>query len=227
MQSDSDTDTDYDQIPPSEEELDREREARESERVRVLQAAGIVIKEDGKERPPSPVRRRSSRKHRPAPARPSHSSNARDSIASIKSTRDLPPLPSVTDEAQSMDSVKPQLDDAYERYENFKQQLDQRASIASYDSISQPSPDTVTSGSPKPQESKGRHSALLSFLGRRTPVNDGERRSISSLVISGPILPESAAISRDNSPAFGSVRNKIIRFPACYSSLLVLVKPSR
>lgn len=203
--SESDSDIGDDQISRSEEEFRREREARNHERMRVLEAAGIVIKDDNKQRPLPPVRRRSGRKRRPAPARPSRSSNARDSVTSITSTRDLPPLPPVPDEAQSMDSAKPQLDDAYERYEAFKQQLAQRSSIASYDSIFPSSPDTMTSGSPKPQEGKGRHSALLGFLGRKTPANDGEKRSTSSLVISAPILAGSSALSRDNSPAFGSV----------------------
>lgn len=191
---------------PSEEQHRLEREAREAERQRVLEAAGLIVKKDGR-RPPPRIPR-VSKGHRPPPAIPDRSSIVSDT------SKDLPIVP---DEAEN--AIR--LDDAFERYEAFKFSQSQsspstnRLSAASFDAVSSstaPSPTaTQASLSRIPNESTdGRsYSSLLNFLGRsRTPGNETERRPnlTISAPISGPIMNRgSSPVTRESSPGFGTV----------------------
>jgi actin cytoskeleton-regulatory complex protein PAN1 len=173
----------------------REREAREHERQLVLEAAGLVVNQDVKP-PPRP------RKRRPAPAAPD-----RSSVISISSAhKDLPPVPSL----EPVDHAA-RLDDAFDRYEAFKQTQGDinlnRLSVASTNDTLPPSPKSPVVSLAPSSSSDGRgYSHLLSFLGRsRSPINDVERPTISTLNISLPILNSPDMPSRENSPAFGSV----------------------
>lgn len=177
----------------------KDREAREKERQRVLEAAGLIVNEDVKP-PPKVERARSTRIRRPAPAAPQ-----RSSVISNTSVKDLPPVPQNED-----GPIEPtvRLDDAFDRYEAFKktQSSNNRLSVAS---SFETGPSSPTSGSPSitpsiSRDGEGRgYIHLLSFLGRKTPANEtSERRTLN---ISAPILNISDSPSRDNSPAFGSV----------------------
>jgi actin cytoskeleton-regulatory complex protein PAN1 len=186
---DSDSGSEYLSFEESDEELEskEDRAAREHERQMVLEAAGLIIKQDV---PPPPVRRKSKR--RPPPAAPQR--------LSISSTKDLPPVP----EREAVDHVT-HLNDAFDRYESFKQaQLStNRLSFASVDSTVPPSPTASSISVSSPKEEQRTHSSILGFLGRKTPV-ETEKRTLN---ISGPILNVPAENStRANSPAFGSVR---------------------
>ncbi len=167
------------------------------------------------------MRRRSTRKgRRPPPAAPSLP------VTTSDRERELPPLPPQSPHAR--------LDDAYERYETFKNQEAANSITANRDSAAFTNSDTgsippssprmhITTGmgavssSPSPpilpavHESKsGGYSSLLGFLSRsKTPGE--EKRSFSVASISAPMIsapiPVTAVITptRDNSPAFGSV----------------------
>jgi hypothetical protein len=118
--------------------------------------------------------------------------------------KELPSVPPPQDDAESITYV----DDAYERYEAFKQNQHNRLSIASSFEVV-PSP-TVTSPTlsvavsmSKTDSNEGRFSdKLWDFLGRsKTPE---ERRT--NLTISGPILTrEPSPVTCENSAAFGAV----------------------
>jgi hypothetical protein len=89
--SDSDTEPSEDE-EMTEEQRQHEREQRELERIRVLEAAGLIIKQpaEGKTPPAPPVRRRSTKKgRRPPPLAPAPSLPATTSDRE----RELPPLP--------------------------------------------------------------------------------------------------------------------------------------
>jgi actin cytoskeleton-regulatory complex protein PAN1 len=186
--------------PQTEEQRKAERESRELERQRVLSAAGLIIMKSEREPPPRPARRKSARKHRPAPAVPT----TRQTTARV--SKDLPSLPG----NESADAPL-KLDDAYERYEAFKQTSTNlnRLSTASLDtftstSITSPSPSLVLT--PTVEQEPRSHSHFLSFFGRKTPANDGEGRTMP--VISGPIpisnLNRSSSMSSMNTE-FGAV----------------------
>jgi hypothetical protein len=177
-----------------EEDTDADWEAREKERQRVLEAAGLIVNQDVKP-PPRLARARSTRPRRPAPAAPQ-----RSSIISNLSAKDLPPVP------DSPAGNSPRLDDAFDRYETFKhtQGSLNRLSFASSSFEAAPSSPAVSLTPSTSKESDNRpKSYLLNFLGRRTPANDGSERR--TLTISGPIMSTSEGPSRENSPAFGSV----------------------
>lgn len=210
--SDSDSTSEYvtasdesdesdDEEEQSEEARRAEREARELERQRVLEAAGFIFKSD-KKPPPRPARARFSRKRRPPPAVPEHTSDS-------SPQKDLPSLP----EQEQADNAF-RLDDAYERYEAYKKMRanTNRLSLASLESspsITSPSITSPTVSSVAPNtpvvESDSRHSGFLSFFRSKTP-NETETRTMP--VISAPILikKESSNNEEDNEDAFGSVR---------------------
>ncbi|KAJ8093458.1 hypothetical protein PM082_020315 [Marasmius tenuissimus] len=170
-----------------------ERAARENERQMVLEAAGLIIKQDVKP-PPRPARRK---KRRPPPAAPAR--------LSISSTKDLPGVPA--DEEPPPADHATHLDDAFDRYESFKQSqrnANRLSYASSVDTSSSPTISSVSAASiasPTTATGEGRtHSSFLSFLGRKTPV-ENERRTLS---ISGPIAIQNDETTRSSSPAFGS-----------------------
>ena len=178
-----------------------EREARASERQRVLEAAGLIVRKDER-RPPPKI----PRKHRPPPAVPDRLTISTE--PGSDRDKELPSMPTPQDDTESILYV----DDAYERYEAFKQNQLNRLSVASSFEIT-PSP-TVTSPTlsvavpiSKGDSSEGKFSdKLRDFLGRsKTPE---ERRT--NLTISGPICGpiltrEPSPVAGENSAAFGAV----------------------
>lgn len=107
------------------------------------------------------------------------------------------------------------LDDAFERYEAFRQShlSMNRLSMASVDSSlsvstspTAPSFVAMTPTTSEPGESRTHSSSFLHFFGRsRTPANDGEAPSTRP-VISAPILQREPSPSPEADAAFGSVR---------------------
>ena len=222
---DSDSDSDPSDEGITEEQRQHEREQRELERIRVLEAAGLIIKQpaEGKKPPAPPIRRRSTKKgRRPPPAAPLPSLPP----AASERERELPPLPPPSPRAR--------LDDAYERYEAFKNReftissstnRDSAAfTVSDASSIPPSSPRLpVTPGMgtvslsptssipPAVHESRSSgYTGLLSFLSRsKTPGEEKKTLSIASIsapVISAPITGTgTAAPPRENSPVFGSV----------------------
>lgn len=187
----------------TEEEKRREHKARALERQRVMEAAGLIIKAAQGSAPPRPLRRR-----RTPPQTPQ-----RQSICSITSNKDLPPTP----EPETPSHVEPVLhvDDAFERYENFRKTKDYRLSVSSFDTGPPPSPVTsvlspsLSAANSTSKEGDSRPHSIFGFLGRsRTPGSDTDR---PRLQISAPIPLVSgngnadAATPRESSPAFGSV----------------------
>jgi hypothetical protein len=177
---------------------DADWEVREKERQRVLGAAGLIVNQDVKP-PPRLARVRSARQRRPPPAAPQRSSTISNSPS-----KDLPPIPD-----SPVDS--PRLNDAFDRYESFKhiQGNSNRLSVASSFETAPSSPGGSPAISVAPSLSKDGESRskshLLNFLGRRTPANDSSEKR--TLTISGPIINHNDSPSRENSPAFGSVRH--------------------
>lgn len=209
------SDEDYFSVADSEDEqveTDADWEAREKERQRVLEAAGLIVNEDVKP-PPRLERTRSARKRRTPPAAPH-----RSSIISDSSSKDLPPVP---DPEPSPVDHSTRLDDAFDRYETFKQQAQQtpnsnRLSVASsfetaQSSLGSPAVSLAPSTSGLSKDGEGRsYSHLLNFLGRKTPGSDGPEKR--TLTISAPIMNNPDSPSRENSPAFGSVSLLISSF---------------
>lgn len=199
----SDSDSDYVSFDSDHEDTypqtKEEREAREHERQLVLEAAGLIFKQDVK--PPPRLARSKSKsggKRRPPPAAPN-----RLSVASSISLKDLPPLP----EPEPLDQAT-HLNDAFNRYESFRQHQANRLSVASVASTeTTPISPTASIISPSiSKEGESRTYSLLHFLGRKTP--EAEKRIMP--VISGPILHVSTEdASRASSPAFGSVRDTL------------------
>lgn len=181
----------------TEERRRSERQARASERERVLEAAGLIVRKDER-RPPPKI----PRGHRPPPAVPD-----RLTIITEPASDKVKVLPSVPAPHDGTESIM-YVNDAYERYEAFKQSQLNRLSVASEVEFT-PSP-TVTSptlsvafSTTKTDSSEGRFSdKLRDFLGRsKTPE---ERRA--NLIISGPILTrEPTPVASENSAAFGAV----------------------
>lgn len=210
------SDEDYFSVADSEDEqvdTDADWEAREKERQRVLEAAGLIVNEDVKP-PPRLERARSARKRRPPPAAPQRSSVISNSSAS----KDLPPVPE-PEPSPTVDHFT-RVDDAFDRYETFKQQAQQtpnsnRLSVASSFETAQsslggsPAVSQAPSTSGLSKDGEGRsYSHLLNFLGRKTPGSDGPEKR--TLTISAPILNNPDSPSRENSPAFGSVSLHVI-----------------
>jgi hypothetical protein len=180
-------------------ETKAEREARAHERQLVLEAAGLIVTQSDLKPPPS-LRRR------PAPRAPQKLTFP----ASDFPSKELPPVPQLAadPEPEPMDHAK-RLDDAFERYESFKnsQIASNRMSMASTLSaeIFPPSPTISTTPSRERDNEARNYSNFLNFLGRsRTP----EERSASKLNISAPIMLGSGDSDpgRTGSSAFGSVR---------------------
>ncbi|KAF9481352.1 hypothetical protein BDN70DRAFT_912316 [Pholiota conissans] len=231
--SDSDdSDSDYLSFEDSDddEETAAAKEAREREKQRVLEAAGLIVKQNVG---PPPVRPR-----RPAPAAPRR-------VLSVH--KDLPPVPDAEPpEAETEPEHEPapepisheaRLDDAFARYESFKNLHAagmNRLSVISTESTSGtavsptatttatiPSSASVMSLSPSQSSQKesgggsggeGKYSNFLHFLtGGKGESAERERRTVSSLNISAPIMINSPSNqstpqdgpSRSNSPSFG------------------------
>ena len=191
----------------TEEQRKEEREAREAERQRVLEAAGLIITKSDRKPPPRPARRRSTRKRRPVPAVPT-----RHERGSSSASKELPPPP------EDSKDTSLRLDDAYERYEAYKQSNGNlnRLSIVSVDSTTSmpsPSPSFAMQSSPSvaSSEQEGRTAShfLHSLLGRRTPGTEAETRTRP--VISGPILQEKEPGTPSTSAegGFGVVRSRL------------------
>ncbi|KAI0628815.1 hypothetical protein C8Q77DRAFT_1281081 [Trametes polyzona] len=204
--SDSDADdSDDDEEEQSEEARKQERQARAAERQRVLEAAGLIIKKESQP-PPRPARTRSHRRRRPAPAVPPRSPQIPSSPL-----KELPPVP----ESESANNSL-RLDDAFERYEAYRQNhlALNRLSVASFESgtsTTSPQSSTFTIGPPPSLSTSAstseepRSHGFLSFFNRsRTPANDGETRTMP--VISAPILQRepSPAPGEGGDSAFGS-----------------------
>lgn len=202
----------------TEEQHRMEREARAFERQRVLEAAGLIVRKDG-HRPPPKV----PRKRRPPPVVP-------DRLAVVTEPggdkdKELPSVPTPQDGEESIILV----DDAYERYEAFKQSQLKRLSFASSLEIT-PSP-TITSPTlsvatsmSKADSSEGKFSdKLRDFLGRSKTPEVRRPNLIISGPISGPILTrESSPVGSENSTAFGAVSAIKVLHSRVYSSLEVL-----
>ncbi|KAI0373139.1 hypothetical protein BV20DRAFT_1042030 [Pilatotrama ljubarskyi] len=198
--TDSDTDDSEDEEEQSEEARRQERQARAAERQRVLEAAGLIIKAESRPPPPRPTRAKSHRRRRPAPAVPDRSPQIPPSPL-----KELPVIP----ESESANSSL-RLDDAFERYEAYRQNhlAMNRLSVASVESAtsgttSPQSTSFVLTPTPSESESRDRSHSFLHFFGRRTPANDGETRTMP--VISAPILQrEASPIPGEGDAAFGS-----------------------
>ncbi|KAL5528859.1 hypothetical protein ACEPAG_4833 [Sanghuangporus baumii] len=190
----------------TDEEKRKEHEARELERQRVLEAAGLLEKKSSSDvitdvnAPPTrPVRRRSTaaRRRRAPPETPNRLSVA--SLPSLPSDKDLPVTPVL------------HVDDAFERYEAYRLSKNYRLSMSSIDTgppSPGPGPGISPSLSPTPSKEGGgadgrSHSHIFKFLSRsRTPDIDSERPRIQ---ISGPIASSSSSMnSTDSGVAFGS-----------------------
>ena len=218
----SDSDSEDDETAMTEEERKLERDVRAVERQLVLEAAGIVVKKDTSGLSPPHVQRRRTvttmrPKHRPAPAPP------------------IAPIPTQQPDPGELDRstrVQEHLDDAYERYEAFKQHSS-RLSIASIDQLSPLPPVSPSLGSDSfslsasqsreslPDKEKGKEnvnssssygSRISHFLARsRTPVQEKETRVMPT--ISAPIMSASSSTgtltlsspTRGDSPGFGLV----------------------
>lgn len=228
----SDSDSEDDETAMTEEERKLEREVRAVERQLVLEAAGIVVKKDTTGRPPPHLQRRRTvaavrPKHRPAPAPPPPPAPA----ATLTQTPDL-------GELQLPTRVQEHLDDAYERYEAFKQHSS-RLSISSVDQLSPLPPVSPSLGSDSfslapaqsreslPDKEKGKENVAITssssygsrishFLARsRTPIQERETRVMPT--ISAPIMSTSSSSgtvtlsspTRGDSPGFGLVRGML------------------
>ncbi len=199
FESDSDDETSPEHL--TEAEKRQEHEARELERRRVLEAAGLILKKEQGGPPPRPPRRRSAKKRRTPPQTPGR----KHSVLSLSPEKSLPATPE-PEAISTRDSIL-HVDDAFDRYEAYLMNKDNRVSVSSFDSAPL-SPGLPPSMSPVPSkeiEAKS-HLNFLNFLGRKTPVTDAEK---PRLQISAP-MPISSSNSvgsptRDNSPAFGSV----------------------
>lgn len=177
--------------------------ARELERQRVLEAAGLIVKQA----PPRPPRKR-----RPAPKAPlgrRGGSNEPRQDAGVSRDKDLPDRPH-----SPAESIL-RIDDAYERYQAFRESRDGRMSLALFQGgrgtglgvsipAAPPSPSATVSSIPSATDQT--KAAIKSFFGRG-PERERERerpRVISAPVISAPIS-SGGAVERGNSPAFGMV----------------------
>ena len=202
-----DSDTEYlsfedsDEDDQETEEQHRiEREARASERERVLEAAGLIVRKDGR-RPPPKV----PHKHRPPPAVPDRLT------VTTKLASDKDEGPSLTPASLGDAEGTMYVDDAYERYETFKQSQLNRLSIASSFETTSPTVTSPTSSLAVPMfktdSSEGRFAdRLRDFLGRsKTPEERRTNLTISG-PISGPILTrEPSPVASENPAGFGAV----------------------
>jgi hypothetical protein len=226
---DDDADSDYMSFSSSEEEGEEgeaARIAREHERQRVLEAAGLIVKSDRQPppRPPPLKRNKSSKRARrvppPAPDR---------SPVAEAATKELPALPEEPIEPAA------RLEDAFERYEAFKLSKEaNRLSIVSMDALSAsptspvPLERTASAASTEHAERTRSHTGFFSsFLGRKTPANDEKKPTlvISGPIISGPLSAGAEEPMRNASPAFGSV--SLTSFRALRARLMLPVSLGR
>jgi len=234
-----DSDSDYLSFDESDDDNEsasnKDKEARERERNLVLEAAGLIVNKDAG---PPPARTRSF-KRRPAPAAP------RRTPSSIH--KDLPPVPleylEQSSDSNNVDhreeegeqiSHEARLDDAFARYESFKNNkanLNRLSTVSTESSTGMPAPlspaTTVSSTALSPSQGsvqEGRYSHLLSFLTGSSRSVEGERRTASTLNISAPIMMGSnsgqgssqESPSRPSSPAFGMVFTVFLRIYASF-----------
>jgi hypothetical protein len=232
--SDSDdSDSDYLSFEDNDDDNDEEaaaaKEAREREKQRVLEAAGLIVNQNVGPPPLRPKAR--SIKRRPAPAAPRREPSFH---------KDLPPVPDTEPEPDPDPEPEPapiisheaRLDDAFARYESFKNShaanAMNRLSVVSTDSTSgttmSPTVSSASAMSLAPSQGsqkdtgggEGRYSNFLHFLtgGKgQGEGGSGERRTAASLNISAPMMINSASNqstpqdgpSRSNSPSFGMV----------------------
>ena len=202
----SDVEDEKSPVEAAERKVDAETRA--LERQRVLEAAGFIIKPAKETKP--------RRRRRPAPQVPER--RAKHEAQSSVEERELPEIPK--DDTESIRH----LDDAYDRYEAFRQkqflQASNRNSIASELSVEIPptplSPTNTMSSTNTLQapsatstttESRLGSGFLHSLLGRKTPVS--EKRS---LVISAPTMnvTVSGVPSREGSPSFGTSWSSLV-----------------
>jgi actin cytoskeleton-regulatory complex protein PAN1 len=234
-ESDSDSDSDQDDSADTPEARQVERGARAKERQRVLEAAGLVIKHSDTPPPIRKRSIRKRRPPPPAPIRLNHEPTSSDLIARTEAPvvtsppveRELPPIPEPSPPTTPTD-LKPvtpdalprsplQIDDAFERYESFKAQSQREnrmstisiltSSTATADtiSLSPPSPGSIQHNSPR--NTFSRLHELLTGARGKTPGQEERPSRISTANISGPLLSNTTTtpVSRENSPAFGSV----------------------
>ncbi|CAE6423462.1 unnamed protein product, partial [Rhizoctonia solani] len=173
---------------------DADQAARELERQRVLEAAGLIVKQA----PPRPPKKR-----RPAPKAPVRARSDEGSSPGTPSReRNLPEPP---DENESVLRI----DDAYERYQAFRQSGQSRASMASFEGLptsvppAPASPSATISSLPSATDST-KTNAIKSFFGRGSERDKSRPTvTISAPVISAPINSSGGANERGSSPAFG------------------------
>lgn len=175
--------------------------ARELERQRVLEAAGLIVDTSSSVMaPPNPP----IQKRRPPPVTPQRVSIAPGPVPS----KNLPPVPTVDLTDTELDSTS-RLDDAFDRYEVFKKangNINNRMSISSYDtSPSSPprSPAVSLAPSLNHRDWESRTSQFLSFLGRHTNRSTTPEPERKTLVISGPINTPTGETGDEN-PSFGT-----------------------
>lgn len=204
---------DDDDTGVSAEQRRADAEEREAERRRVLKAAGLTINVDPANVPPVPPRRRKTttiktKLRRAPPPVPATDSEPR---SPSHANRDLPPTP--TSPGPSLLA----LEDAYDKYEHFKQSNRNRFSTAStatdFTTTTTPGsgPPSISFSPPlgsKDTDSHSKHSGtsgLFSFLRSSSQVSTPssmDRRP----VISGPIaIAPPSEIDRSPSPSFGLV----------------------
>lgn len=226
----SDSDSDYLSFDDSDDDEDavQAKAAREREKQRVLEAAGLIVNQNVG---PAPLRPKAkSIKRRPAPAAPRR-------MPSIL-TKDLPPVPDTEPEVEA-DAAEPEpepishearLDDAFARYESFKNTHAatalNRLSVVSTDSAGASaagaSPTTtVSSMSLAPSTSQGsqrevgasgegRYSGFLHFLtgGKGAGHAESEpRRTVASMNISAPMMMATNSSSSQGTPGEGPTRS--------------------
>ena len=205
-------DSDEETTNVTEEDRSVEREARETERQRVLEAAGLIVKAE-KNPPPRPARVKSFRKRRAPPDIPQRTSTT----SGHRRQKSLPAVPEPDPNQHAY-----RLDDAYERYEAYKQAHGNlnRLSVASVETS--PSLPSLSVSSPPPRSpsieiSESRTHSILQFFGLKAPSHESEARPmpvISSPIsgpISGPVMTrEPTPIPVDSGPVFGSVSAEII-----------------
>ena len=249
--SDDSSSDDYDSLSDSEDEAEQteaqrqeERRERELERLKVLEAAGLIVKESSDARPPRPpARTKPTRKTSTGKPIPPPTDTNAPTVPNDIYDRELPLLP-----PPSPPTDVRALDDAFERYEAFKMQegnsnaqgstnrqsyISNASTYASTvppssprQSISPGTPSVALPSSASLQTTESKISSLLHFLGGRSRTPGEGAQSTERKVISGPISLPSP--SRENSPAFGSVRFSInVYRPLTQESNCAVVVKSR
>ena len=176
---------------------------REVERVRVLEAAGLVLSHDPSNAPPVPPRRKKSTKVRTRRAPPPV---PRKSPFPIE--RELPPTPTSPHSSILTFEV-----DAYDKYEFYKQSSHYKptnrfstVSLASNETPSSPASTLSPYVGKEGDSQSSRPLGFFSFLGRTSSQVSTTSERKAPLVISGPVVPATDdPIRRSNSPAFGTV----------------------